>query len=299
MTTDLYPLAQEAMRAMALHYDPAMQQVIADAGLEGPGWRYLFLALGAEPRPLTVAHICRLAPYTSPRAIEARLANLASRELLVPVEGGAYRLAETGRRAVLDAVRAAHVQMATLAPLPADELRRLIDLLCRLVDSALGATEPAEKELLISSRLMDPGEDAPLTVRVDQYLTDLTLYRDDVHPAVWRRHEISGQAWEALTLIWRGEAESLETLTQKLENRGATQASYVAALQELIARGWIAEQVGTYRLTESGQAVRQEAEDATNRLFYAPWACLSEDESRELQSLLTRLRDSLTQTSSS
>jgi hypothetical protein len=48
-----------------------------------------------------------------------------------------------------------------------------------------------------------------------------------------------------------------------------------------------------YRVTEKGQALRQEAEDATDQYFFAPWACLSGDEKVQLHDLLTRLKNEL------
>lgn len=48
-------------------------------------------------------------------------------------------------------------------------------------------------------------------------------------------------------------------------------------------------------MTERGQALRHEAEEATDRFFYAPCSCLSGDESDELHTLLARLRDELRQ----
>jgi hypothetical protein len=39
--------------------------------------------------------------------------------------------------------------------------------------------------------------------------------------------------------------------------------------------------------------LRQQAEDATNSLFFAPWASLSEDENAQLRGLLTQLKSNL------
>jgi hypothetical protein len=58
-----------------------------------------------------------------------------------------------------------------------------------------------------------------------------------------------------------------------------------------VERGWIAQHGEAYRVTDRGAALRQGAEEMTDRLFYTPWACLSEAETEELRGLLTQLRD--------
>jgi hypothetical protein len=57
----------------------------------------------------------------------------------------------------------------------------------------------------------------------------------------------------------------------------------------LAERGWLVEQAGVYGMTEQGRAIRQQAEDETDRLFYEPWSKLDDGEAHELRSLLTRL----------
>jgi DNA-binding MarR family transcriptional regulator len=213
------------------------------------------------------------------------------RRFLAPDQAGGYRLTVAGRHAALASIRAAHDRLATLDPLPADETRRLLDLLHRLVDATLAAPEPAEKHYLHRSRLLDPGADAAPATRIDQYLTDLALFRDDAHLAAWRPHQIDGHAWEALTLIWRGAATTPEALAEQLPRREYTQAAYAAALQTLIERGWVAERDGAYYVTEQGRALRQHAEDETDRLFYQPWHFLDDGAAQELRTLLTRLHD--------
>jgi hypothetical protein len=297
--TDLYPLAIEAMQALALHYRPAMDQANAEVGLKEYDWGTLFAALGAEPEPLTVARLHWLSPYDDAQALERRLAAAASRGFLAPDQAGGYRLTEAGRQAAWASIRAAHARLSTLEPLPADQLRRLLDLLRQLVDSTLAAPEPAEKHYLHRSRLVDPGADAAPVTRIDQYLTDLALFRDDAHLAAWRPHQTDGHAWEALTLIWRGTATTPEALVEQLARREHTQAAYAAALQMLAGRGWVAERDGAYYVTEQGRALRQRAEDETDRLFYQPWHILDDGAAQELRVLLTQFRDQTQELSAS
>jgi DNA-binding MarR family transcriptional regulator len=160
-----------------------------------------------------------------------------------------------------------------------------------VVQASLAAPEPAAKPTLLTSRHTDPGSGAAPAARIDQYLTDLLHYRDDAHQAAWQPVGVSGPAWEILTLIWRGEAQTIEELRARLERRGHTAEAYSQYLHGLIGRGWVAEQSGRFEITDAGRALREQAEETTNRLFYAPWAGLTERELEELRGLLVHLRD--------
>ncbi|MGQ9490908.1 MAG: helix-turn-helix domain-containing protein [Anaerolineae bacterium] len=101
------------------------------------------------------------------------------------------------------------------------------------------------------------------------------------------------RGWEAFTHLWRGEAATLDDLYRLLAFRGHSRATYAAALDDLLARGWLMQEGEAFALTALGHAVRQAVEAATDRNFYGPWGCLTQHELDELRDLLTRLRDSL------
>jgi DNA-binding MarR family transcriptional regulator len=183
--------------------------------------------------------------------------------------------------------------MTALQPMPSTDLERLASLLHRLVKSCLTTPEPPGKWCIIHSRRNDPGDNASVVVQIDQYLSDLAAYRDDVHLAAWQSHSVEGHIWEALTYLWRGEATTLEGLYQKLERRGYSQEEYKQALEGLIRRGWVKDEAGKYRVTPLGQEVRQAVEEVTDRYFYGAWTCLSLKEIEELQTLLIHMRDGL------
>ena len=132
--------------------------------------------------------------------------------------------------------------------------------------------------------------------RILQYLADLNAFRDDCHVAAWRPYGVGGDAWEALTFVWRGEAHAAEELVEKLPFRGYDVADYTGTLEALAAKGWLAAgDDGAYKMTGEGEKVRQEAEDATDRWYYAVWETLGEGEVDEFGGLLRRLRDALNQ----
>jgi DNA-binding PadR family transcriptional regulator len=290
---ELWTLAQEAVRALIPFYRGPMQAVIEDAGLDG-AWYTLLVARGVEPAPAAVESLHSMFPYGYSAPMAEMLERLARLEMLERVGVDAYRLTDLGRGALEDILGAAHAALEALEPLPGEEMSQLGDMLWRIVQAAVEAPEPREKGCLVRSRRTDPGAPTGSTVSVDQYVTDLQGFRDDCHLASWKAHGVSGHAWEAFTVVWRGEASSLEQLVEQLGSyRSYTAEDYREALQGLAARGWVDEQAGTYTLTETGKQVREEAEEVTDRVFFAPWTCLSEAETGRLRELLTELKGNL------
>jgi len=294
---DLFSLVGEALGAVGTQYDEALRRTNGELGFEGHDWGLLFSVQGLHPEPATAARLQRFAPYVTPETITAQLAEAAGRGFLSGDRAQGYRLTERGRAAVKQSFGAVHTALAEIELLPEGEQRRLNGLLRRLVDATIALPEPADKPNLLASRLTDPGERASAAALTDQYLTDLARYRDDAHMAAWQPSGVSGIAWEALTIIWRGDAYSADTLAKRLERRAQPAQVYVDAIHELVERGWIAQHGETYRVTERGAALRQQAEETTDRYFYAPWNSLSEAETDELRGLLTRLRDRYPQAS--
>lgn len=288
----LWSLVEETMQAFRPFYQDAMQKAIQDSGA-ADNWFALSLAHGSDPAPLTVERCHALFPYTALEQFAENLEGLARLELLERVGEDAYRLTDLGREAVEGIFGAAHQSLAALEPLPADEMNQLNDLLHRLVEATLEAPEPENKWAIAYSRWTDPGENAPGAVRADQYLTDLVRFRDDAHIAAWKPYDVSGHAWEALTFIWRDGAHTAEELAETLSVRGHSVEVYAEALADLSGRGWVEETPDGYQVTEQGRALRQQAEEATNGLFFAPWTSLSDDENAQLQGLLTQLTSNL------
>lgn len=60
-----------------------------------------------------------------------------------------------------------------------------------------------------------------------------------------------------------------------------------------MARGWIEDNAGVYRVTQEGKRVREEAEAVIDAYFFEPWASLNDSELEELASLASQLRDGL------
>jgi len=294
-TTALWPIALGAFEALGEHYAPDMDQAATEMGLSGWYGGWLLPAWWAEPEPISSTRLRLRSPYTSTRYYNERLARAARHGFLTPTAEAEneYRLTELGRQAAIHMMEAMYAKMAGLQPLSSTDLERLARLLHRLVMSCLAVPEPPGKLAILTSRRIDPGDDVSVVVRIDQYGGDLAAYRDDAHLAAWQPYNIACHAWEAFSLLWCGEANSLDGLYKKLERRGYWLDEYRQALEDLIQRGWVREDVGGYRVTVLGREIRQAAEEATDQYFYAPWSCLNLDETEELRVLLLSLCDGL------
>jgi hypothetical protein len=183
--------------------------------------------------------------------------------------------------------------LGELSVLTEEELTQIETLLSKVVQACLDAPEPDGKRSLFRTHQGHLDQEYAPLARIDQRLDDLNAFRDDVHIAAWKPYDVSGSAWETLTFVWRGDARTAEELCEKLPFRGYDVKARAADLAHLASRGWVEEVDGGYQVTEKGQALRQQAEEATDSYFFAPWACLSTYEVIQLHDLLTRLRSGL------
>jgi Mn-dependent DtxR family transcriptional regulator len=289
----LWTGATEAMQAIMPFYRQAMTQAIEKSGVAN--WFTLTLARGAAPEPFSALRFHGLYPYVSLQRQTDMLTELAKGAFLEAVGSDAYRITERGREILAGIYHPAYESMQAVAPLSPDEMKQLNDLLWRVVQAALNAPEPKDKLGITASRANDPGEGWGAIVKTDQYLTDLDSFRDDAHIAAWKPYGVSGKTWEALSFVWEGKARTAQELAEKLPFRAHTQEDYAQSLEELVRLGWIQPADGGYQITEKGRALRQEAEDSTNRYHLAAWDCLCDQEQAQLYDLLTWFRDKLEQ----
>ncbi len=290
--TLVWPVFVEAYHAISKHYVPVMDEKAAEYELPERGGWLLLPALTFDPDNISAEKLCIRSPYTSARRFQAGLEELvAGGFLIVESENDLdYRLSPLGRGAIMAIIQAGYECMTALHPLDHVELESLADILNKLVHACIEAPEPPGKWSIRHSRRIDPGDVAPVMVRIDQYLSDLAAYRDDCHLAAWQIYGVEGHAWEALTVLWRNGMFTLDGLCEQLAHRGFTSEEYQVALADLIRRGWVNLDDGEYCLTELGVKVREAAEADTDDYFYRPWSCLGNQALNNLQTQLTRLK---------
>jgi len=292
----LWHLMRDAWRAMNPHFEPAIQKVMADAQLEPRAWGLLLAAHNFEPDEVTPGHLLVRSPYTSAEYYLYQLKSITASGYMAEVNPGKFRLTATGQQAVKRFIDRARFAMTQADPLPPTDSSRLADLLELLVESCLRHPEPPNPWSIQLSYQIMPDKSPPLPF-IEQALTCLDAYRDDAHLAAWRSSNLSATTFEALTMLWCGDADSLNGVVRTLARRGHDPKVYSVALSDLRRNGYVVGARTALRLTPAGQSYRDQVESKTNDLFFQAWKILTEDQKIELEDLLTRLRDGLTQSS--
>ena len=288
-----YDLIEETMRAFHPFYRDAIQTVFAKYEIEGRDWFYAYLAAGLEPEPLSAALLGQMTPYANPQSQAEWLQETAAKGLLQAVGENSYCLTAAGRAPVAAFFNAAHQAIAPLAPLPAENMARMADLLAQIIAVSEVARKPARKTHLLISRRTDPGPEAVPAVRIDQYLTDLVRYREDARLAAWVERDVDGRTWNAFRAVGREDDVSAAGLAETHARRQFSADDYAVSLSKLVEMGWIAGADGAYQLTAKGQKIQQEAEEQINQLYFSSWLSLRNGETAELDQLLLELRNRL------
>lgn len=288
----LWNLTLEALAAIRAHYEPVMERIITESGLDGWTWGLLLAAFTFEPDTTTPARLQVRGPYTATDAYLTRLAAAAEKGYPAEVTPGEYRLMEAGRAEAQRFIEEARAAMAEADPLAEADSERLSGLLARLVQASLATPPPPDTRCISLSHRLMPAASPPLPY-IEQAISCLAAYRDDAHLAAWQPSGLRATTLEALTFLWRGEADSLDALCERLAHRGHQRQVYAQALAELRVRGFIEGPDSAPWVTEAGRTFREQVEADTDRYFFAPWACLDDAEKAELADLLTRLRDEL------
>jgi hypothetical protein len=190
--------------------------------------------------------------------------------------------------------RQAGDSLASLTPMPKENLQCLLDHLERLVEAALATSQPPshfylshKKKNYQQFRTIHPLENFIVV------FGELAAYRDDMHIAAWRTYQIEGHVWDMFDRIYSRETFTFDELFEKLKRRGLPKEIYAHDLQELIKRGWVREKASEYQITLAGKKVREDVEGETERLFFAPWSCLDESDLEDLVNLATQLHNGL------
>jgi hypothetical protein len=292
---ETWPLLGEGLGALGQVVGPALQEVIAELGLnEAPGWQHLLLATGIDPEGVTVERVHHRGAYTAKSRHAERLAGLAERGYLRESDAG-YVATEEAHRVVDELLARQREKLVELAPLTEAELTRLVELLNKL-DAGIEALDEPVRQSWRDQRDRPDGENLPLLERWLRLVSTVNAFRDDAHRAAWAPYDIDGHSWEIFTYIWNEEATSLDDLPDGLlDARGFPAEESEAAVQKLLDRRWIeaGDEAGKYRVSQQGKALRQGAEDATDNYFYAAWNALSASEIEEIKRLSEKLRDGL------
>ena len=290
---EVWELAHQIMRRLNEHYVDAMGNVAISLGLESSACFLVIIpAYLFEPDPISPARLRMGIPYNSPAYYEEPLQAVKKVGFLDEVPEGGYVLNQRGYAAFRRMINTAYQQMEQLSPLLLVKLDELKLLLARLVQASILSPEHIGKWNVLHSRRLDPGRNVASLIKVDQYLSDLSAYRDDAHLASWSSYLIDAHAWDILGLLWQGQALSRIDILDSVKKRRWTDDETQEAINELVNKGWVMDE-GKLTINEEGRRVRIEAEELTDNYFFSPWCVLTDVEFIQLCESMTRLDENL------
>jgi hypothetical protein len=215
----------------------------------------------AEPGDLTSVY-ATIPGRWLPMAAAARGAGLAEER------DGHWFLTQKGKALAKEMHDAAREHYATLNVLPKTDLAELAGLLDRAFKASAKASEPARRQhtpFAFGYRGDEPA--AGSFAQLDAAIYGLWQVRDDCHMAAWRASGMTGPEVEVLTRLWREEVADEAALAELLPHQ---RAEDVRATLARFRRDGLVES-DALRTTDRGAKARQDIEDETDRLFFAPW----------------------------
>lgn len=294
--TNLWTLINEVTGGFEAHYEHEQDEAFASVKhrIAGIGAFPLSLARSSHPQPFPISRFRAMYPWNADAAGPGRLDALVDQGIIIR-EGEGYLLSDDAREAI-DLVHRTvpHRVGSQLELLPDADMHRLKSLLERVLAACEETTQITQKWGMQHTYWMRP-DDTPEMIgpMIEMYLAGLQGWRDDAHIAVWRASGVSGPAWEAMTLIWGGKAQTLGDVTEALAFRRHDEGVYQAGLGALVERGWLRQEGNRYQMTEAGRQMRDTAESLTEANWRIGFDSLTPDELQELEILLIRLRDRL------
>ncbi len=283
----IYSIVQEFWSITESHIEDAA--VRNDIPIE----LYLYSELGLDT--FSLANFQKRDPFTNPEQFEKVFVRLNVKGWIEPMLDGSYQVTEKAREAVRHVMQAGDAQLMDFHSMPEADLKQLEILLKQIVAESKVTPEPPEKWAILK-RFRVADEYDPLIVKIREYLLDLFAYRDDSHLSASRPHfNQAGIVWMVLGALWNRDAVTAKQMAEKMTFRGYEVSDYEVALQATVEIGWaeVDDRPVTFRLSQQGKELREQAEQLTNEYFYTPWSVLMQNEIDELYVLLTKLRDGL------
>ncbi len=247
------------------------------SGLDRPAF-FLLRALTEERNPgdgITEAemHADLFNPYSTLRPILDALPMLLTTGY-VARDGDRYTVTREGRDVATRIAEARDAYLASLAPIPAADLARLVAMLAEIAARLREAPEPKQKAHQARAwRVMPPMGAAPM-VRLYGIVYALWMARDDSHTAAWRAAGFDGPTFDLLSRVWSGETLTVTALTGAVQQFQRPE-DVARGIVLLIAAGYLTRDGETLRCTPQGKETRDRIERETDRISFTPWPALS------------------------
>lgn len=215
-------------------------------------------------------------PYATRFPWVEHLPLLAEQGYLEPWDKG-YWVTEMGRILIDQIESAARAYIGSLQISPSIPLPALAAALVELVHRAWQAPEPGIKAHQARTQRRLPVEGAPAFVQVEWAILGLWEARDDAHMFAWRAYRFSGPVVDILSRIWSKEAQTLPSVMTTLEE-SQWPGDIEQGIRQLTQLGYISASGNHVELTLQGQQIRDDIEAETERIFFASWDQVADDD---------------------
>jgi hypothetical protein len=292
--SDFWARAKGVHLAFVPHYQPGMRAALIKTGIRND-WVLLARMRGLHPQPFTRRHARYLFPATNDAYLDDGLARLEAMRCITR-DDDAHLTTVRGREHIGYIYRIAQREMARVeTDMPQRDMRRLADLLQHMVRGAVDCVDPTRQWALASSRWSDAGRLGPPAIRIDQYLTDLAMFRFDMGSAVCDMYGLSAAAGMVLETLAVDDAATGKTIHLDLHDPKLPDAVISAVFDELTAMGWLlpATDAPHRLLTATGQAELQALRSEHEAHADVVWDALRPAHQTELLDLLLLLQTAL------
>ena len=262
--------------------------LLNETGLSRPALFMLVRVAEHGPAGATADQLRPGAPYSTRERHRGWLAEAIARGFLVQT-ADQLRLTARGEALVTRLETEATAYLASLQPLPDDELTRLADRFTTIAENLDDQAGGQDAHIHHATRIaaLAPAAAAAPLVRLERALFALWMARDDAHIGAWRIARFPAPHLSVLTQLWHGEVDTLEDLTARLEE--AHEPEMIAELvEELTEQGYVETKAGALQPTRAGYNVREAIESDTDELYFRQWPPLDPDTLGWLYDALSR-----------
>lgn len=287
----MWQTIQQLQTVLPSFYMRALQTAMTEQELGGLPLGMLIHAYDVHPEPLSAELIQACVPYYHTQPFIERIEKITAAGLFQTSDQHHYTLTEDAYRRVDTVYQAIYTALGQIDGLNEADLDWLVATFQGILERSLAniALAPAASMEYKPARTQNIAPLAKLSATVDV----LFSLRCDAHQTAWRDLDISPPAIEIWTLIWRGEADTVQGVVDVLHNdfpRGYSLAEYQSFAEELVQQGWLVSNDGIHcQLTAESQTQRATIEAETDRLFYAGWTTLSDKDMTRLADLSEKL----------
>ncbi|MBI5928632.1 MAG: hypothetical protein HY862_04945 [Chloroflexi bacterium] len=286
-----FQLINDLLTTFSAIYIPKARPFREEIGLP-PNWFLLWVALEYEPDTISPRKAHIRTPYANLANLERIDRELAEQGLLVDQGNQEYLVEPVMRAKLKQMILTIETTVAAVDVLTPAELYTLEIRLAKVVQGALNSPY-AEPYAIRLNNHSNPSISAPSILKIFQYLTDLSAWRDDAHVAAFKPYNVTGIEWECFSFAWRGEKNTPAAVFEdRGQARGYTVEDYAATFESLVKKGWLEADPtaeGAYRATEQGRKIREEAEVITDRNYFVPFEALGAEAAEEVWESLLHL----------